>query len=357
MKPWVEWLLSIALLLLVVTVIVALVIGLVKWFRPQKVADDVELQFDLGSPKLSTIWKRRQQWTLVDRKYSGSAGVGDFFRITVHPQTRTIDYHNLSTSQQGVAPYTVKSDGLYEIADPAHVLCDGLEVPGYGLLLAAEHGGPKLDQSSIVIAFAHHPIVAHSIPTGTFGFMHFLPQLHTTRHGLITSRPSAKQGHHEFQHIELTELAEIAPEGEGEYLTASTKGERVYLFASPNGAMALDLPDGSLVLLPQPPSHDFPFPIRSRYQCILSCCHSTDKTTMIEPILDVTPVNGNATLTDRDGTVFFSGTLTADQQCKGAFTLSMSNPIVQCTVHFFDKWCLLTAVSPTFVLNGAALLK
>src|SRR5579862_6187411 len=103
MKRWVEWLLSIALLLLVVAVIVALVVGFVRWFRPSlflpqrwaraanhsegevEEGDSAGLEFDLGTPDQSTLLRRRQIRRRPSRRYAGTATNGDFYKLCVRP--------------------------------------------------------------------------------------------------------------------------------------------------------------------------------------------------------------------------------------------------------------------------------
>lgn len=318
MKPWVEWLLSIAFLMLVVTVIVALVIGFVRWFRPKSTIggsslssaatadDEVEtaFEFDLGTPKQSTIWRRRQLKTQNIRKYTGITFLGQMVTVMVRPPSRTVELLATPNDPSGTSTSLASGTATYSRAtysrdrrgdrqclvlhDPDGAMSTMYEVPGTGLLLALTDG-------TVVFAL---PESQTAIPTGTeattFGYTHFFGTPASTQMGFISTTPDAKQQSFEHQAfrpfsakpdgsdglnapygavvlpVTTMELTSVSAQS-GHLHIQSSKG-KWRLFGNTSAmAVALDQPTPStIVMLSQRTSSDLPSPAKKRYVALAS---------------------------------------------------------------------------------------
>lgn len=277
MKPWVEWLLSIGLLLLVVSVIVALVIGFVRWFRPKTRADSKleedegvnGADFDLGTPDQSTLFLRRKWRNREVRKYTGTSLAGELFKIAVYPKQSKIDYSYVNSCETivGQMTYTVqpKSRMIYDLVDSRHHFSMAIEKPGHGLLLFASDTD---DAAAIVCVIAlpepcsatgaatgvatgitgvatapNDMPICESVPIGIFGYMHVSNDLERSQVGFIASQESTRatgstpSGVSSDHHVlELQSFAPF-PLNHGEPSMRETYGCRVF------GATGIELSD------------------------------------------------------------------------------------------------------------------
>lgn len=316
MKPWVEWLLSIALLLLVVSVIVALVVGFVRWFRPSQdssansktstLEDDGAFEFDLGTPAQSTIYKRRK--LRKHRRYTGTSTNGDLYRINVYALTQKINCINITNNSTHTYSYTSNNKFQYDLNPDLNpdnhedqtVLATALEIPGEGIILGPKQG----DSTTCIIALPEEERQLLNetgdtnvyIPTGMFGYMHVSEDLERTQVGFISSMHGTTQNTHRLDHQSFApfpidqpqsqlsedkygcrvfgatgmELNELVHENEDRTII-SAKND-MHIFISQSGApIGVSIPKqkGAIFMLPQLPSEDFPFPCRAHYKAIL----------------------------------------------------------------------------------------
>lgn len=202
--------------------------------------------------------------------YQGTASVGDFVTITVDHVAQTIDYTNLTNGNSGSATFTLDADGAYLISDPDGSLITAYEIPGYALVVQAEHTGPGADTPSLIVAILKSPLHTSDIAGGGYNFMQF----------------RTNSGGMEIGHVAIDPLGTITTQGYWPYGSASGQSSfnggsfdaslmqadptdnflllqepeedrPTYIFGTQGGFLAVDTPNGGIVCLHQSSSKDF----------------------------------------------------------------------------------------------------
>ena len=207
--------------------------------------------------------------TTITHTYNGSASVGDFLTITVDPETLTFSYQDFSSGQSGTAiPYTWNTDSSYAINDPGGNLAWAYELPGYGLVVAANKMGP--DRSlAVITALEAGPATLATFAGTTYNTMNFRSTAGgfqvgsaaiTNSGGLASSYwPfGALSGSAQAAASATLPVAGAVEDSSGTFLTdALGAGANAYLFGQANGLMILDTPTGSVLGIPQAASSAF----------------------------------------------------------------------------------------------------
>lgn len=400
MKPWVEWLLSIALLLLVVSVIVALVVGFVRWFRPKPTtaeADSAGLEFDLGTPDQSTLLRRRQVRRQPERRYTGTSTDGRFYKIIVHPKSRTIDVETQTTST--TVSFTPRQSWRwsYDLLPPASSTSSyssAVEMPGHGLVLA----GREASQSFLVIALPENCTEA-TLPAGNFAYAKFSADgraefgaatAHvspgTTAHAPLVA--AAATGSKEpsrdacatasftiDSHTLLNSGALVAGRMlELPRLSLSTQKDHFVcekddqvtgrMFFTPYDFVALSRPSESesVLLFPQMPSADLPFPTKAQFVGVATITDSSGEaaSTSQHVRIHATSLDGQVTVTNTNQDVVLSAklvpaaALSALDPCFGTFVANEDGRHV--VAQIADEWCILRAHLKSSIVTAFALL-
>lgn len=360
MKPWVEWLLSIALLLLVVALIVALVVGFVRWFRPRnrylgQETGSERFEFDLGTPDQSTLLKRRHVHRQKERRYTAMSSIGEFCKISIRPISRTIDISHPDGRHNRSFPIRVVHSNVYELSDPIGVFEVGVELPGHGIVLGA--------RDVLVIGLAEHTKHDDAIPTGEFNYVSILDR--RPRFGTANLSPSIPETGPNCKLMESggtggkmcllvahrLALGEAMGSLEFDGLSMSDERDHVRsgkdetrIFFTPDDMVGIAMPNKGACLLLLPPmlSSDFPFPTRATYLGVatiagfgsfgirLQACASDGR-------VSVSRLGGDATL--------FSESI-APMDCGGGMFASKDLTI---QAQFCDDWCILRSPAITLV--------
>ena len=338
MKPWVEWLLSIALLLLVVTVIVALVIGFVRW-RARRMEtnkygtndDDDDrsagLHFDLGTPDQSTLLRRRQIRRQPTRRYLGTSTYGEMYKLSVHPLLKTIDHLNLTKAVQGTISFTTVNAATTHVYTPTqgNAFTSIVEIPGEGLLLG------KVDGEMIVGLPEESD--KEQFVGGQFVYTQFSKTAETISVGL------AELDKNRVLHQKsLNRLGQVQFETQV-HCTGENQNQIRVLCSSATDMLAVNVPnEGSIVMLPQTSNPDLPFPLRARYHALIG---ST------EAVVDIQSADGAITIQNKkEDRTMFTGKLTSLSH--GIFiarTDQEKEDLEQkdyLFAQFVDQWCLIS---------------
>lgn len=108
------------------------------------------------------------------RSYNAAASVGDFLTVTVDPTAQTIAYSDKSNDDSGIIPFTINSsDGSYSLNDPAGNFTTAYEIPGFGMVLAAQKAGPNHNTAALVTAVASAPISLSSWAASSYNVVQF----------------------------------------------------------------------------------------------------------------------------------------------------------------------------------------
>jgi hypothetical protein len=413
MKPWLEWLLSVALILLVLGVLVALVVGFVRWVRPAKSDNDRPMvkvrsrahwdheqsasaaavaagggggggggasgfEFDLSSPKReSSIWKRRKRLQQT-RSYTAVSTAGEFYKFTVNPVKKTIEYRSwtaasdkpLDMSESGQASIVMcrgsgKSPLRYEIDHPTMKF--GLEVPGKALVIA--------DRDRIIIGFGEKKVV--DVAPGDYCFMQFSPNYSTMAGFLSAAKLDLPAKGMQFmrqpfsvddlqvhkvrqmqisadqiKRSDLEDYIEIQDTNNNSNNNGNNNGlvaNRMRVFTTSEDVVAIHSIDQSvsqsMLLIPQTPSADLPFPVRGKYEIIVA----RQGTTALSGSLEITAADGHVKLFRQDE-LMLEGTLNPLSHtnvllgeiidpCYGTFlAVDKSSTLV---AQFSSRWCFL----------------
>jgi hypothetical protein len=109
--------------------------------------------------------------------YKAAASVGDFLRITVHHDTKTIDYTNSTNGDTGTVPYTVRADGCIDITDPHGDLVLACEIPGVAIVAKGDNLGPNGNrQPALLFGVESVPLTKADLKGKSYNFMQFRTQ-------------------------------------------------------------------------------------------------------------------------------------------------------------------------------------
>ncbi len=237
------------------------------------------------------------------RKYTGTAGVGDFLEVVVDPAAGTIAYKNLSNGDCDTVSFTEAVDGSYAITDgnnPDYPLADdpdcteddpqgnllaALEIPGFALLLHAAKVGPNSDTEAIVFAIDQQPITGIGLGGTTYNFMQFRAHggievgavdFDPEAGSITTSRfwPFAVVSGQPSEEIVNDGAAaggatpELDPTGS--YYIIDEEGEGTsYVFGTRSGMFAVDNPNGAILGFEQVASDDFDPSLAGDYSAVV----------------------------------------------------------------------------------------
>jgi hypothetical protein len=109
--------------------------------------------------------------------YKAAASVGDFLRITIHHDTKTIDYTNSTNGDAGTVPYTVRADGCIDITDPHGDLVLACEIPGVAIVAKGDHLGPNGNrQPALLFGVESVPLTKADFKGKSYNYMQFRTQ-------------------------------------------------------------------------------------------------------------------------------------------------------------------------------------
>ena len=312
------------------------------------------------------------------RRYNGSAAVGDFLAITLDPSALTLTYKNLSNGDTGIVPYTVNSDGTYQLSDPKHNLLAAYEVPNYALLVQAAKSGPNHDALALVVAVQTGTISINTWAGHDYNYMQFRTAAGGVEAGSVSldtqgdisitsySPYGSGSGGSPF-HVGGFSGSGIHADPSGTFLTlADNNGTFDYIFGTANGIFAVDTPNGSIFGLKKAAVKDFDPTFAGTYKAIYY--QKTGASTGMGNVETGTPSLGNATMvidasagitvTDAVGTTLVKATLmpVADtaylygagelqDPCFGLFTFRVTTPTAQrdVFVSFMDRAILFSS--------------
>jgi hypothetical protein len=104
--------------------------------------------------------------------YNGTAAVGDFITLTVDRAAATISFHNWTTGNAGLLPFTVDADGALVVTQGDGELRKAYEIPGFALV-AEDQKAKDGTQLSLVFAFEQVATSASDFQDLSLAFLQF----------------------------------------------------------------------------------------------------------------------------------------------------------------------------------------
>lgn len=264
------------------------------------------------------------------RSYNGTAAVGDFLTISIDPASETITYKNYTNGETGTVPYTVSSDGMYTITDPAGNLLSAYEVPGSMLMVEAANAGPNRDTVSLITAIESVPASISTFAGRHFNYIQFRTSTGGVELGTVTVDAQGNIQHagywpfgvlspgNSFQGGSFPASA-VTEDASGDFFTISESSGTDYVFGTQNGFFAVDTGAGTLLGLPKAASKSFDPSVAGTYTAIF---YEKSNAQMGQDNAESgTPAEGTATVTitaagavtiaDGQGNTMAGGTLAA----------------------------------------------
>jgi hypothetical protein len=239
------------------------------------------------------------------RLYKGSASVGDFLAITLDPVALTLTYKNISNGDTGVVPYTVNSDGTYQLNDPQHNLLAAYEVPNYALLLQAAKTGPNHDALALITAVQEGKISLSTWAGHDFNTIQFRTAAGGIEAGSVAIDAQGNISLTSYWPYGSTQGSafhaggflgsSIHADASGTFLTlADSNGAPDYIFGTANGIFAVDTPNGTVFGLKKAATKDFDPTFAGTYKAIYY--QKTGASTGMGNVEAGTPSVGSATM-------------------------------------------------------------
>jgi hypothetical protein len=240
------------------------------------------------------------------RLYNGSASVGDFLSITLDPAALTLTYKNLSNGDTGVVPYTVNSDGTYQLNDPKHNLLAAYEVPNYSLLVQAAKAGPNHNTQALITAVQKSTISIATWASHDYNYMQFRTSSGGMEVGsvsldaqgnisLTSYSPYESTGQGNPFHAGGFPGSSFQADPSGSFLKmADNNGTFDYVFGTANGVFAVDNSNGTILGLKKAATKDFDPTFAGTYKVIYY--QKSGAQTGQNNIETGTPSLGNATM-------------------------------------------------------------
>jgi len=195
-------------------------------------------------------------------EYLGTASVGDFLKVSVDHATHTITYQNLTNGQQGTVPYSLASDGGFDIQDPQGNLVRGYEIPNFAVVLEVHNAGPNQDTSCLAFAVQQAPLDVAGLVSKKFNFMQFRTKSGGMEvgnaqmsNGVLNTENfwpyGAMNGGQSFNSGSMS-TDDWQLHASGTYWIVPGDGNAPdYIFGTPSGVLAIDTPNGNIIALEQ----------------------------------------------------------------------------------------------------------
>jgi hypothetical protein len=312
------------------------------------------------------------------RSYTGSASVGDFFTITLDPNTQTLTYSDISNNMSGTVAYTANPDGTYTLTDPSGNLVEAFEVPNYAMLIEATMTGPNKNTLALVTAIETTQVTAATFASQKYNYMQFRTTQGGASIGTVamdaqtnasTSSywPFGEQNQQQPFNNSSFASSTFQEDASGTFIEIpSANGPPSYIFGTPNGIFAVDNPNGTIFGLQQAASKAFNPASAATYTAMyyhkinatLPAGSNTETGTpsmgMASLVVDAA---GNATITSSSGSVMAQGTLAAVADTPYLYNGSANELADPCFGLFTFRVTTSTTQQDVFVtfLNNAVL--
>ena len=217
--------------------------------------------------------------TRITHTYNGAASSGDFLTVTIDPTALTVSYQDLTNGQSGNAiPYEWNTDSSYAINDPAGNLAWAYELPGYGLVVAANKTGAGQNSLAVITALEQTPATLGTFSGNTYNTMAFGtpggPQVGSAAIGASGGTSAsywpwgALSGVAQSAVTATLPVAGTVENSSGSFLTdALGGGETAYLFGQASGLMAMATATGSVLGIPQTADSALNPDVAASYKC------------------------------------------------------------------------------------------
>jgi hypothetical protein len=266
------------------------------------------------------------------RSYTGSASVGDFFNITLDPNTQTLTYTDVSNNMSGTVAYTANPNGTYTLTDPSGNLVAAYEVPNYAMLIQATMTGPNKNTLALVTAVQTTQITPATFASSKYNYMQFRTSIGGYSVGsasmdaqtnVTTSSywPFGEQNQQGAFNSSSFQSSTFQEDGSGTFFEIpSAQGPPDYIFGTPNGIFAVDNPNGTILGLQQAASKAFNSTFAATYTTMFY--HKINATMAPGSNVEtgtasmgigsmVIDAAGDVTITDDTGKTLAQGTLAA----------------------------------------------
>lgn len=217
------------------------------------------------------------------RTYSGTASVGDFFSLSLNPQTQMLSYTNYSNGDVATAvPYSLNSDGTYTIDDPAGNLVSGYEVPNYAFLIEADKAGPDHNSLALITSVETSPITLSSLAGASYNYMQFRTSSGGLEAGSVVIDAQGNvttssywpygalgmgQAPDAF-HSSTFPASLFQEDPSGNFLTMTENGSTDYVFGTANGVFVVDTPNGAILAFKKAATKDFSPSFAGSYKAV-----------------------------------------------------------------------------------------
>ena len=197
------------------------------------------------------------------RVYHGTASAGDCMTIIIDSSAQTFAYTDISSGTSGTVTYTVASDGMYTLNDPAGNLVAAYEVPNYAMVIQAAKTGPSSNTPALITAVESGQISLATFEGQSYNFM----QSRTAAGGLnagsvninaqgagTTSTYSPygafNQGSGGPFNSNALDMSQAQLDSSGTFLAIPDPGSSNvfdYVFGTANGIFAVDAQNGAIL--------------------------------------------------------------------------------------------------------------
>lgn len=235
------------------------------------------------------VWGCGDSSSILNRFYTGTAGVGDFLQITLDPLGETIKYVNISNGDCDTINYAMQMDGFYSVTDgdnpdypltgvpecvsddPTGNVVDALEIPGFAMLMHLAKAGPSSDMDSLVFSVQRQPILQVVASGETYNHMQF-----RTSGGIEVGTFSLDTATGNFSNEFFWPYALVSGQGGLEFqggtsmagsLTLDPSGTYYvvddgsmsysYAFGTSSGMLLVDNPNGAIIAFRQTATQNF----------------------------------------------------------------------------------------------------
>jgi hypothetical protein len=104
--------------------------------------------------------------------YSSSATVGDFWTID-KTDASSLSWANLTAGTSGAATFTTDATGLMVFDANTGGLVNGVEIPGYSIVLSSTKAGPNSDSNAVILGMAFQDFSVSGIAGKIYTYMQF----------------------------------------------------------------------------------------------------------------------------------------------------------------------------------------
>jgi hypothetical protein len=107
--------------------------------------------------------------------YSSSATAGDFLTLNKTNYT-SLDWKNVTSNTNGTANFTKDTNGIMTFDANTGGFINGVEIPGYALILSSDKSGVHSDQNAVIMGVSFQPFSVSSIAGKIYNYMQFRTQ-------------------------------------------------------------------------------------------------------------------------------------------------------------------------------------